>query len=363
MSNSVSPLLTEVDVLPHPHSILTLEFDEVSDIVFHLGRIWFMWYVRPSASDFSTHSSKLSGKHSGRLPGKLGLASCEIDEQGKLGALRKWPLPLPPTCIPTESTAQSPEFQIATIAGSDLVVLITLKHQSKTYWGGADSAVFSFSPHIERWNLGAYGKVTKKFRFHPIEKPQDISLDIFSSATISDTIMLYTLDEQVCGHFDTTEYHSDDWHRTPEQLAFLNSILEQKMEMLEPNAAAFIFLNNGVPFDQQISEPAGGKTIFLPGFERRVVLLYNYEPVIAQSDSILSQSGSVKYKFKWPGLAIERDQDFDIAFAVSHNMGAAWHTALINMRLPIALLRDSSIIHVCQKDMFGCVYGFCKSAL
>jgi len=352
LSNSVSPLLSEIDVQSHPNSILTLEFDEVSDIVFHMGRIWFMWHMRPKTLERNEHPNS---------PGRFGLASVEIDETGKLANLRKWPLPIPPQALAKTAKFKSAEFQIATIAGSDLICLIHLKHDGPNYWGAADCVPFSFSPTKEIWSIGAYGSATKKFRFHPIEKPQDISAEIFNGAKLTDTILLYTEDDKVCGFFDNTQTGTDNWERSAETAKLLDDIFYQKMELLEPNAAAFIYLNNGVPYDQQISEPAGGKTIFFPAFDKRVVLLHNYEPSIKATDPVFSNPTNVNFRFKWPGLAIERDDDFDVAFAVTHNMGARWNTAVINMRLPITLLNTSSMIHNCGKDIFGCVTGFCRS--
>lgn|GEM_PF-3045027 len=353
MSNSVSPLLGEIDVQAHPNSILTLEFDEVSDIVFHMGRIWFMWHMRPKTLERSERPN---------YPGKFGLASCEIDEKGRLGNLRKWPLPVPPQALAKVAKFKSAEFQIATIAANnDLICLLTLKHDGPNYWGGGDCVPFSFSPTKEIWSIGAFGSATKKFRFHPIEKPQDISAEIFNAAKVTDTILLYTDGETVCGHFDDIQTGSDNGERSAEAQKILDKIFYQKMDLLEFTAAAFIYLNNGVPYDKQITDPVGGKTVYFPSFDKRIALLHNYEPVIKATDAIFSKAENVNFRFKWPGLAIERDDDYDVAFAITHNMGARWNTALINMRLPIELIKSSSMIHSCGKDIFGCVTGFCRS--
>ena len=235
MTNSVSPLLTPIDVLAYPHSIQTLGFDEVSDLVFHWGRVWFLWHIRPRKPE----REKIPNS-----PGKVGIASMEIDESGNLGALRSWPLPLPPNCIPVGAVAKSPEFKIASVVGSNLVAVVTLNYDRPKVASTSESIVLRFSPETERWYLGAYGAVTKKFRFHAVETPADITSDKLAAVIVSNTIIVYTHDEDVYGGFDNTQYTSEDWERSPEVSRLLDLSFYQKIQFLLPHAAPFIFLDS-----------------------------------------------------------------------------------------------------------------------
>lgn len=309
-----------------------------------------MWHTRPRKAE----REKIP--HS---PGKIGLASCEIDENGNLGALRRWPLPLPPTAIPVGGTVKSVEFKIASVVGSKLIVVVTMKYDRPGTLGGSNTVVLTFSPEAERWYLGVYGTATKKFRFHVIETPADISPDKFAAATVSSTIIIYTHDGDVHGGFDNTQYNSDDWERTADVTRMLDLSFYQKIQNLLPHAAPFIFLNSNVPWDEQITEPPGGKAVFLPSFDNRVILFYNYEPVVKVTDPILEKAEGIKYKFKWPGLAIERDEHYDVVFALTHNIGADWSNGLVCFRIPIAVIEQSAMVHNCKQDIFSCVAGFC----
>jgi hypothetical protein len=352
LTNSVSPLLTPIDVLAYQHSILPLHFDEVSDIVFHYGRVWFFWHIRPRKAELEKIPNSL---------GKMGLASCEIDEQGNLTNLKQWPLPLPPDCIPRDAKAKPPEFKIATIAGPSVVVVLTLGYDSPRTLPSSKTFVVSFSALSERWYLGAYGSATKKFRFHVVETPADITAEKLAAVTLSNTIIIYTHGDDVHGGFDDTQYSSEDWKRAPEITRLLDLSFYQKIEVLLPHAALFIFLNSNVPWDEQITEPPGGKALYLPAFDSRVLLFHNYEPIIAKTDSLLKDANRLHYKFKWPGLSIERDDHYDIVFALSNDLGASWSTGLICFRIPTAVIEKSAMIHECKKDIFGCVAGFCTS--
>jgi hypothetical protein len=352
LTNSVSPLLTPIDVLAHQHSILPLDFDEISDVVFHYGRVWFLWHSRPRTAEREKIPNSL---------GKVGLASCEIDETGKLSSLKRWPLPLPPNCVPRDAKPLAPEMKIASVVGNNLIVLLTIKYDRPNSISAHQTVVLKFSPINEHWHLGAYGSATKKFRFHPITTPQDISQDKFEAATVSSTVVIYTSGDDVYGGFDDTQYQRDDWKRTPEIERMLDLSFYQKIEMLMPHAAPFIFLNSNVPFDEQITDPRGGKAVLLPCFDSRVILIHNYEPVIVKSDRRFEQAENVRFKFKWPGLAIEREAYFDIVYSVTHNVQADWINALTCFRLPTELIEKSAMMHKCNKDIFGCVPGFCSS--
>jgi hypothetical protein len=350
--NSVSPLLTPIDVLAYQHSILTLDFDEISDVVFHYGRVWFMWHIRPRTAEREKIPNSL---------GRIGLGSCEIDESGKLCNLKRWPLPLPPACVPRDAKPLPPEYKIASIVGNSLIVLLTIKYDRPNSLSAAQTVVLSFSPVTERWHLGAYGSATKKFRFHAIETPADISYDKFSAATVSSTIVIYTHGDDVYGGFDDTQYQRDDWKRTPEIERMLDLSFFQKMEVLLPHAAPFIFLNSNVPWDEQITDPPGGKAVFLPAFGNRVILIHNYEPIIVKTDRRIEQAEAVRYKFKWPGLAIEREEHYDVVFALTHDIDADWSNALVGFRVPTAVIEQSGMVHDCKKDIFSCVAGFCPN--
>jgi len=351
LTNSVSPLLTPLDVLAYQHSILPLDFDEISDVVFHYGRVWFLWHTRPRTAEREKIPNSM---------GRIGLASCEIDEAGKLGALKRWPLPLPPNCVPIDGKPLAPEMKIASIAANNLIVLLTIKYDRKQSLSANQTVVLSFSPVNEHWHLGAYGSATKKFRFHPIETPADISLDKFKAATVSSTIVIYTHGDEVHGGFDDTEYKSEDWKRSPDVERMLDLSFFQKIEMLLPHAAPFIFLNTNIPWEEQITEPPGGKAVVLPCFESRVILIYNYEPLIKETDRRFGLAENLRFKFKWPGLAIEREEHYDLVFALTHNTAADWSNALVCFRVPTTVIEKSSMLHKCGKDIFGCVAGFCR---
>ncbi len=350
MTNSVSPLLTPIDVLAYQHSILTLDFDEISDLVFDYGRVWFMWHTRPRTAEREKIPNSV---------GKIGLGSCEIDESGKLGALKRWPLPLPPNCVPVDAKPLAPEMKIASIVGNNLIVLLTINYDRPRSLSAKQTAVLSFSPRTEHWHLGAYGSATKKFRFHPIETPADISLDKFKAATVSSTIVIYSHGDEVFGGFDDTQYQREDWKRTPEVERMLDLSFFQKIEVLLPHAAPFIFLNSNVPWDEQITEPRGGKAVYIPSFDSRVILIHNYDPLIKQSDRRFEKAETVRFKFKWPGLAIEREEHWDIVYAVTHNIEADWKNALVCFRIPTDVIEKSAMVHICSKDIFSCVSGFC----
>jgi hypothetical protein len=356
LTNSISPQITPLDVLAYQNAFLALGYDEISDLFYYQGRIWFVWQQKARAPE--------PGKKFG-IQAKIGLASCSVDStDGKfaLSAVKQWPLPVPANCLPADDKVPAPEFKIVTVSGGRLIALLTLKHQSAQT--AAQCVVFSFSPNSQCWYLGVYGAATRRFRFHVIEKPSDLDSDKFEAARLANTLIIYTHDGELYGGFDDSRYHSDSLLRTPEVSKMLDLSFFQKIKTLLPTAAPFIFLNSPIPWDEQIKEPAGGKAVYVPSYDQRVLLFHNYESILIDSDPAFGQSGDsgLRFKFKWPGLAIKNEDDssLDILFSVTHNGTGKWSNAIIAFRFPQAVFEQASMMHRCEQDIFSCVAGFCK---
>jgi hypothetical protein len=83
---------------------------------------------------------------------------------------------------------------------------------------------------------------------------------------------------------------------------------------------------------------------------------------VIKTDPVFEKVDRIAYKFKWPGLAIERDEHYDVVFALTHNITASWSNGLVCFRIPTAVIEQSAMIHDCKKDIFSCVAGFCTAA-
>jgi len=350
LTNSVSPLLEPIDVSAYQPSILSLGFDDISDLTYYQGRIWFLWHIYPTAAQ---------KEQRGHFMGTLGLGCCEIDAQGNLSSvdLKKWPLPLPPDTIPSFAMALNPLYKIVTTCGGRLIAQITIRYEKAKSAPVSQSVIFSFSPQSHCWYVGAYGAATKRFRFHVIENVKDLSSDILAAAAISDKIIPYTHNEELYAGFDDTLYDASDWKRSAEVDRLLDLSFGQKIKVMLPYAAPFIFLNSPVPWDEQITNPLGGKAVYLPIYEGRVILFYNYEGLISSDDAGIFKNQD--FKFRWPGLCIKKDDHYQLVFAIIPNQSASLKPKVLSFRLPAQKLESASMKHVCGQDIFSCVPGFC----